>query len=83
MSEDSVQLKIQDMQFECTFCKNTNFIKKVLSIKADGDNSFGFGKSTERVQAAVCTKCGYIHMFMPKETDAFKEAFEKEIKGIK
>jgi hypothetical protein len=24
-----------------------------------------------------------IHMFMPKETDAFKEAFEKEIKGIK
>jgi predicted nucleic-acid-binding Zn-ribbon protein len=67
MSEDSVQLKIQDMQFECTFCKNTNFIKKVLSIKADGDNSFGFGKSTERVQAAVCTKCGYTYVYAKRD----------------
>ncbi len=79
MEDDTLKLKIQGMQFECTFCKNKDFRKQVLNIKVDGDSSFGLGKPTERIQGAVCTKCGYVHMFMPKETDAFKEAIKKEL----
>lgn len=81
MSEDSLKLKIQGMQFKCTFCNNTNFRKKILNIKLDNESSFGLGKPTERIQGAVCTKCGYVHMFMPKETDAFKEAVKKQIEN--
>lgn len=84
MGDDRLKLRIQDMQFKCTFCKNTDFRKKVLNVKVDGDSSFGLGKLTERIQGAVCTKCGYVHMFMPKETDDFKKTIKNELqKGKK
>ena len=77
MTEKPVQLKLFDRAFACTVCGCDTFHKKRWELKAWGA-SFLQGKDTP--MTLICTKCAYVHWFMP-EMGQFQKAFKEPENG--
>ena len=70
MEPKPVQLQLFDKPFTCTVCGTDTFHKKQWEFKPPGS---AFLKTGDRPVALICTKCGYVHCFMPHMGEYHKE----------
>ena len=57
-----VQLKLFDRPFVCTVCGCDQFRQRRWEVKGPGSS---FLKPRDLAVNLICTRCGYVHWFMP------------------
>lgn len=75
MDEKTVQLNLLGQAFVCTVCAHDEFRRRRVELKTPGSS---FLKTKENAIVLVCSKCGYVHWFMP-ELGSFEAQTEPEV----
>lgn len=57
-----IRLKIFDRDFVCTVCGHAEFLQDTFQITSGGL----MAKTKERPTVLICTRCGYVHWFLPR-----------------
>ena len=68
------KLKLLDKVFKCTVCDNDQFLAQRIRIQCE--NPGGMFPIKDFSNCLICSKCGYMHWFLPKI--AHKPADEEE-----
>ena len=79
MAQKPVQLKLFDKPFICTVCGCDTFHKKRWELKTPGSS---FLKSKDTPVSMICSKCGYVHWFMPDMGQYRKDSSEPDNGGV-
>jgi predicted nucleic-acid-binding Zn-ribbon protein len=51
--------------FHCTACGNDRFQRRTALLNTSWATFLGFDWANRQADCAVCSRCGYIHWFLP------------------
>ena len=63
--DEPVPLHIADVQLRCEICKNDRFFTREAMLNTPGLTFFDLDWANASATCAVCSRCGYIHWFLP------------------
>lgn len=58
-------MEICGKPFHCTVCGNDRFHRRKALLNTSWALCFNFGWANRQADCAVCSRCGYIHWFLP------------------
>jgi hypothetical protein len=65
MSHELGPVQVQGRPLQCLVCSHDQFWEQHLQL---GSSLFSFLDPESSAHCAVCARCGFVHMFLPKGT---------------
>lgn len=59
------EVQVHGVDLQCEICKNTTFWQRQAQLNTAVATFFNFDWANPSATCLVCSKCGYIHWFMP------------------
>jgi predicted nucleic-acid-binding Zn-ribbon protein len=60
------QVQVAGVPLQCEICKNDSFWEREAQLNTAVATFFGFDWANATANCYVCSRCGYIHWFLPQ-----------------
>jgi hypothetical protein len=65
--DGSVQVMLDEKPLGCSVCSNQLFVERGFLLNTRTGEFFGIAWADDKAKNFVCTRCGYVMWFLPRE----------------